>query len=50
LDVERRRILVHRRDPAGGYGEPTVVLADQTVHAEWLPGLALRLDDHPRLT
>lgn len=49
LDVERRRILVHRRDAVAGYGEPTVLTADQTARAEWLPGLALRLDDHPRL-
>lgn len=49
IDVENRRTLVYRLGDDGAYGEPHVVLADQTVTAELLPQLALRIDDFERL-
>lgn len=48
VDVERRRVLVHRLDN-GGYGEPAVVAAEETVAATLIPGLKLRIADFARL-
>jgi Uma2 family endonuclease len=48
VDVERRRVLVHRLDGAS-YGEPDVVAAEDTIAASLIPALKLRIADFARL-
>jgi Uma2 family endonuclease len=48
VDVERRRVLVHRLDGAS-CGEPSVIAAEEIVAATLIPGLKLRIADFARL-
>lgn len=47
IDLERRRVFVHRGPSAEGYAEVRRCEADETVEALLLPGLALRIADLP---
>lgn len=49
VDIEGRRILVHRLGPEGGYGQPSVVGESEAAEALLIPGLAFRIRDFPRL-
>lgn len=50
IDVDGRRILVHRLGPDSAYGEPLQVAFDEAVSAVLVPGLSLRLSDLPCLS
>lgn len=43
VDCEGRRILIHRMDASGRYGEPVVAEFEQSIDAAYAPGVSLRL-------